>query len=599
MATTRLYSCMEVLGAYVKNVSLAMQSPEEDEMCTESRDETSLKGQKTGSKLPASLIKSICEHPELKAYRFRQNDLYVIANIFQSAKEDFSSDYGLSEILAFLPHQKGSIQTRLKYVQGLVDREILSLCCTPDTDFHHDTTEFLQSRFHLNGFLWNILLGKSPMARIAASLKSLLAEETTFQDAVSATLDMLYDYYPELNLRLDKLRGIYYGKRLNLLLDMALEHLSRLDDEHPFQKLCREQVQDAFWQKCLLLIYRHYRTGDYLEITTLACLLSQNEMEYRQNLKRLRQDNLLKKSNLLEDSPAGFRRDSLELSEEGISFFGSRSISSGQDITHSVQESDFFDLLTPEQNLSCLVLPNAIMQSIGAIIHRLQNPERDVLQSWGLRTASLSKDQDIHGACNVLLHGGPGTGKTYIAGVIANELQRPLIQINASSIRNCYYGNTEKRARMMVQEMQDLAKQFHPVFLLNEGDQLIHHRQQGYTTGADNAENSIQSIFLEAMETFTGVLILTSNLVQNLDPAMSRRFHYKLQIPAPELAERIKLWKIHLSQSIPGAQDIDIRSLAESFVFTGGQISTVILNACHQAASRVQEQILLFSDLWH
>jgi SpoVK/Ycf46/Vps4 family AAA+-type ATPase len=57
-------------------------------------------------------------------------------------------------------------------------------------------------------------------------------------------------------------------------------------------------------------------------------------------------------------------------------------------------------------------------------------------------------------------------------------------------------------------------------------------------------------------------------LIQNLDPALSRRFHYKLQIPIPELPERIKLWEIHLPKSIPGSEALDIQSLAEHFCFT-------------------------------
>ncbi len=108
--------------------------------------------------------------------------------------------------------------------------------------------------------------------------------------------------------------------------------------------------------------------------------------------------------------------DALELSEEGLALLAVHTESSQTDISLRVKESKFFDLITPEQNLSRLVLPAAVMQSIQAIIQRLQNPEPDLLHTWGLHTASLSSEQSIHGACNILLHGEPGTGKTYIAG---------------------------------------------------------------------------------------------------------------------------------------------------------------------------------------
>ena len=51
--------------------------------------------------------------------------------------------------------------------------------------------------------------------------------------------------------------------------------------------------------------------------------------------------------------------------------------------------------------------------------------------------------------------------------------------------------------------------------MYKQGDQLVHQRGQGKLSGSDYAENTIQSIFLEALETFNGILILTSNLQQN------------------------------------------------------------------------------------
>ena len=68
--------------------------------------------------------------------------------------------------------------------------------------------------------------------------------------------------------------------------------------------------------------------------------------------------------------------------------------------------------------------------------------------------ASLTDDVSVQQGCIILLHGEPGTGKTFISGVIANELDRSLLMINANNIRDMYYGSTEKRARAMFQEMR-------------------------------------------------------------------------------------------------------------------------------------------------
>lgn len=234
---------------------------------------------------------------------------------------------------------------------------------------------------------------------------------------------------------------------------------------------------------------------------------------------------------------------------------------------------------------------------IVTVIRRLQNPKLDGFAAWGLVGASLTGEQSVQHGCNILLHGVPGTGKTFIAGVIANALKRPLIQINANTIRASFFGESEKKARELFQEMREAVKSLSPVFLLNEGDQLIHQRLDSPDKSADHAENSIQSVFLEEMETFPGILIITTNLAENLDMAMSRRFHYKLEIKAPDYQARVALWRLHLPATIPGAQDIPVESLANDFTFTGGQIRLVVQNACHEAFLRGKGTKLTLNDL--
>jgi SpoVK/Ycf46/Vps4 family AAA+-type ATPase len=209
----------------------------------------------------------------------------------------------------------------------------------------------------------------------------------------------------------------------------------------------------------------------------------------------------------------------------------------------------------------------------------------------------MTSDKNVQQGINILMYGVPGTGKTFIAGVIANELKRPLIQINANAIRGSFYGESEKQARELFQEMRAAVKRLSPVFLLNEGDQLIHQRSNSPDNSADHAENAIQSIFLEEMETFPGILIITTNIADNLDLAMSRRFHYKLEIKTPNYESRVALWRLHLPATIPGAKDIPVESLANDFTFTGGQIKLVVQNACNEAFLRGKGTRLTLDDL--
>jgi len=123
------------------------------------------------------------------------------------------------------------------------------------------------------------------------------------------------------------------------------------------------------------------------------------------------------------------------------------------------------------------------------------------------------------------------------------------------------------------------------VFLLNEADQLIHKRIASTST-CSTIENSIQSIILEELETFPGILILTTNLESNLDEAFFRRFDLKFKFKQPDLDSRMKLWRLYLKKEIPGSSDIDVEWLANRYQFTGAQIALVVRNACIEAIAR-------------
>ncbi len=195
----------------------------------------------------------------------------------------------------------------------------------------------------------------------------------------------------------------------------------------------------------------------------------------------------------------------------------------------------------------------------------------------------------------------PLTGKTHTAGAIANSTNRPLVQLEANNLRNSYYGNTEKNVKKLFKSMREIIHNVNPapVFLLNEADSLIHKRMSNYENSVDATENGIQNIFLEELETFPGCLILTTNLAINLDPAMLRRFHFKLELKMPDKECSEKLWRLHLPNTIPGANDIDCGVLANDYQYTGGQIRIIVQNACFEAMLRGEDSIITQQDIVH
>jgi AAA+ superfamily predicted ATPase len=93
----------------------------------------------------------------------------------------------------------------------------------------------------------------------------------------------------------------------------------------------------------------------------------------------------------------------------------------------------------------------------------------------------------------------------------------------------------------------------------------------------------MQNIFLEQIERFDGILIATTNLLESLDKAFSRRFNYKIEFKKPTKEERIKLWEKLLPTNLPLDKEFDIKKLAEHDL-TGGQIELVIKNTAYKVA---------------
>ena len=87
----------------------------------------------------------------------------------------------------------------------------------------------------------------------------------------------------------------------------------------------------------------------------------------------------------------------------------------------------------------------------------------------------------------------------------------------------------------------------------------------------DQMNNAIQNIILEEMESIDGILIATTNLLSNLDPAFERRFIFKVEFNLPEKESRAKIWKSMIS----GLSADDAAVLADRYAFSGGNIENI------------------------
>ena len=80
-----------------------------------------------------------------------------------------------------------------------------------------------------------------------------------------------------------------------------------------------------------------------------------------------------------------------------------------------------------------------------------------------------------------------------------------------------------------------------------------------------------------------GLIILTSNLKENIDPAFTRRFHFVVHFPRPGAAERRALWQLAFPPEAPLAADVDLEALCR-LDMTGASITSAARAAARSTA---------------
>ena len=172
-----------------------------------------------------------------------------------------------------------------------------------------------------------------------------------------------------------------------------------------------------------------------------------------------------------------------------------------------------------------------------------------------------------------LFYGEPGTGKTETVYQLAKATGRSIFIVDVPQIKSKWVGDSEKNIKHIFLQYRLMAKKMDltPIMLFNEADAIIGKRKNGATDAVDKMENSIQNIILQEMENLEGILIATTNLEANFDPAFERRFLYKIQFEKPDSQVRCRIW----TTMVPGLRVKEAEELASQYDFSGGQIENI------------------------
>jgi len=186
-----------------------------------------------------------------------------------------------------------------------------------------------------------------------------------------------------------------------------------------------------------------------------------------------------------------------------------------------------------------------------------------------------------------LLVGPPGTGKTLLAKAVAGEADCPFFAMSGSDFIEMFVGVGSSRVRDLFQQARASAPS---IIFIDEIDAVGRRRGKGgFSGGNDERENTLNQMLVE-MDGFTsgtGVVVLAgTNRVDILDPALTRpgRFDRQIAIDKPDLAEREKIFMVHL-KPVTLHKDLKREEVAKRMAsLTPGFAGADIANICNEAA---------------
>jgi hypothetical protein len=171
-----------------------------------------------------------------------------------------------------------------------------------------------------------------------------------------------------------------------------------------------------------------------------------------------------------------------------------------------------------------------------------------------------------------LFSGTSGTGKTLAARILGSALGLDVYRVDLAAVINKYIGETEKNLHRVLSRAEALDV----VLLLDEGDSLLGNRTE-VRSANDRYANLETNYLLQRLETYQGIVVVTTNLGDNIDPAFQRRMDVVVPFFAPQAEERRQIVDLHLPAD-HAVEPAFLDRVALACQLTGGQLRNAALH---------------------
>ena len=209
--------------------------------------------------------------------------------------------------------------------------------------------------------------------------------------------------------------------------------------------------------------------------------------------------------------------------------------------------------------------------------HSTSGPEKKQVKTQDYDPAFIRADIDLagltagliaHPSARLCLYGPPGTGKTAYGHWLAQQLNKPLVIKRASDLLAPYVGQSEQN---IAEAFQQAEKQ-QAVLMIDEVDSFLSDRR----TAQRSWEVSMVNEMLTQMESFSGIFIASTNLMDGLDQAALRRFDLKAKFDFLSSEQVWKLFVRHCKQlGLPHRKKALPQQLAAVEYLTPGDFAAV------------------------
>lgn len=295
---------------------------------------------------------------------------------------------------------------------------------------------------------------------------------------------------------------------------------------------------------------------------TAAFIVSVNAPEKRQEVIRiLGREHWFCQKNILRCEGQG----------EGEPFLSGRLVVSDEVLAKLVQNNRFehaYSTDFPAKRITTpldwddLVLPYHLRVELENILLWLEH-QHTIRTRWQL-------DRIIKPGYRSLFYGPPGTGKTLTALLLGKQNNMDVYRVDLSMIVSKYIGETEKN----LAKIFDCAQHQNWILFFDEADALFGQRTDTQSSNDRHANQEV-AYLLQRIEDFPGMVILATNLKDNIDEAFFRRFQSSLYFPMPDQYLRYELWKKMLPPVWLGENE-ELLHEAAGYKLSGGSMVNVI-----------------------